>query len=180
MEKTAILVVDMLNDFVTGALACERAKRIIPPLAKLLEQARSKGLPVIYSCDSHVPGIDHELKLWGNHAILGTHGAEIIHELEPEESDYIVPKRRYSGFFDTGLHLLLIELGIDTLIIVGLQAHLCVRHTAADAYQWGYNILVPSDGIEAFSEAEYLNGLEYLHTFYGAEITDVASLIAKF
>ncbi|MDR2672483.1 MAG: cysteine hydrolase [Coriobacteriales bacterium] len=180
MKDTAIIVVDMLNDFVTGSLACERAQRIIPPLSRLLSAARTSGIRVIYSNDSHIPGIDHELELWGEHGMANTPGAEVISELEPTEVDYLVPKRRYSGFFQTSMQLLLTELGIKTVIICGLHAHMCVRHTTADAYQWGYAIIVPTDGVDSFTEEDYLGGLKYLKEVYGAELIEIDELIKRF
>ncbi|MBQ1724785.1 MAG: cysteine hydrolase, partial [Muribaculaceae bacterium] len=109
LDKPAILVVDMLNDFVTGALACDRGRAIVPATARLLDAAREAGVPVIFCNDCHLPGIDHELALWGDHAIAGTPGAEVIPELKLSEKDYVVPKRRYSGFFQTSLDILLRE-----------------------------------------------------------------------
>ena len=176
----AVIVIDMLNDFVTGSLACERAQRIIAPLQSLTAQARAHNVPVIYSNDAHLPGIDHELALWGDHALTGTPGAEVIPELAPAAQDYVVPKRHYSGFFQTGLHVLLKELGAEELIMTGLHAHMCVRHTAADAYQWGYKLIVPSDGIEAFTQEDFDEGLCYLSEVYAAEISTVASIIEGF
>lgn len=180
MSKRAILVVDMLNDFVTGALKCNRGLAIVPKTAELLRGAREKGVPVIFCNDAHLKGIDHELKLWGDHAIAGTKGAEVIPELELCEKDYVVPKRRYSGFFHTDLDLLLKELGVDTVILTGLHAHMCVRHTAADAYQLGYGIVVAKDATDSFTEEDYLYGIKYLKEVYGAEITDVDSLLKTF
>ncbi len=180
MSKRAILVVDMLNDFVTGALKCDRGLAIVPKTAELLRGAREKGMPVIFCNDAHLKGIDHELKLWGDHAIAGTEGAEVIPELELCEKDYVVPKRRYSGFFHTDLDLLLKELGVDTVILTGLHAHMCVRHTAADAYQLGYGIVVAKDATDSFTEEDYLYGIKYLKEVYGAEITDVDSLVKTF
>lgn len=177
--KEAILVVDMLNDFVTGALKCERGLAIVPQTAKLLDGARKAGVPVIFCNDAHVKGIDHELKLWGDHAIAGTYGAQVIPELNLSEIDYVVPKRRYSGFFHTDLDLLLKELGVDTVIMTGLHTHMCVRHTSADAYCLGYNVVVAKDATNSFTEEDYTYGLKYLVTTYGAEITDVDALIAK-
>ena len=69
LEKPAILVVDMLNDFVTGALTCDRAKAIVPATAELLDAARAAGVPVIFCNDAHLKGIDRELTIWGDHAI---------------------------------------------------------------------------------------------------------------
>ena len=180
MSKRAILVVDMLNDFVTGALKCDRGLAIVPKTAELLRGAREKGVPVIFCNDAHLKGIDHELKLWGDHAIAGTKGAEVIPELELCDKDYVVPKRRYSGFFHTDLDLLLKELGGDTVILTGLHAHMCVRHTAADAYQLGYGIVVAKDATDSFTEEDYLYGIKYLKEVYGAEITDVDSLLKTF
>lgn len=180
MKKYAVIVVDMLNDFVTGALGCDRAKAVVAPLSKLLNTARAKKIPVIYSNDSHLKGIDHELALWGDHAIRGTEGAQIIPELKAQDGDYIVPKRRYSGFFQTDLQILLSELKADTLIITGLHAHMCCRHTAADAYNYGFDIVVPRETTNSFTEEDYLSGLKYLKEVYGADICDLDALIAKF
>ncbi len=179
-EKTVILVVDMLNDFVTGALACDRGKAIVPKTAELLKAARENNVPVVFCNDAHLKGIDHELKLWGDHAIVGTEGAQVIPELELCEKDYVVPKRRYSGFFHTDLELLLKELGTETVIMTGLHAHMCVRHTSADAYCLGYEVVVASDATDSFTEQDYISGIEYLKTVYGAKVFKVDELIEFF
>jgi nicotinamidase-related amidase len=180
MSKYALIVVDMLNDFVTGTLGCERGRAIVPALAELIEAARAHGIPMIYANDSHIKGIDRELELWGDHAIRGTEGAEVIPVLKPEEGDYIVPKRRYSGFYQTDLQMLLSELGVDTLIITGLHTHMCCRHTSADAYYLGLKLVVPRETTNAFTEEDYLSGLRYLKEVYGAEICDLSELLARF
>ncbi|MCH5162449.1 MAG: cysteine hydrolase [Clostridiales bacterium] len=175
--KPVVLVVDMLNDFVTGALKCDRGLAIVPKTAKLLKGARKAGVPVIFCNDAHLKGVDHELKLWGDHAIAGTDGAKVIPELELCDKDYVVPKRRYSGFFHTDLDLLLRELGADTVIMTGLHTHMCVRHTSADAYCLGYNVVVAKDATDSFTKEDYEGGLKYLKEVYDAEITDVNSLL---
>ena len=183
MEKLnhpAILVVDMLNDFVTGSIGCPRAVEILPATARLLEAAREKGVPVIYCNDAHLPGIDRELALWGDHAIKGTPGAEVIPELELCDKDYVVPKRRYSGFFQTDLDILLKELGVQTVVITGLHTHMCCRHTSADAYMLGYDVVVAKEATNSFTEEDYLGGLAYLKTCYGADAYTNDELIAAF
>jgi len=174
----AVVVIDMLNDFVTGMLKCERAERIIPNLEKLIRAARRKGVPVIYSNDAHLPK-DFELKKWGEHAMKGTKGAEVIPQLKPEKGDYIIEKRTYSGFFETGLDSLLRSLNVNTLILTGLHANMCVRHTAADAFFRGFKLIVPRDATEAFTEEEYQEGLEYLKNVYNAEITETEKITKK-
>ena len=177
--KEAILVVDMLNEFVTGAISCERGLSTIEPNVKLLDAARKAGIPVIFCNDSHVKGIDREFKLWGEHAIAGTKGAEVIPELKAGENDYVVPKRRYSGFFKTDLDMLLRELGVDTLIITGLWIHLCVRQTVVDGFCHGYNVVIPKDATNAFTQEEYDYSIQFLVGACGAEITDVDTLVAS-
>ena len=180
LNRPAILVVDMLNDFVYGALTCERGKAIVPATACLIKAARAAGVPVIYCNDAHLKGIDRELKLWGDHAIAGTEGAAVIPELEPAEGDYIVPKRRYSGFFQTDLDILLKELGVQTVIMTGLHTHMCVRHTSADAYSLGYDVVVAKEATDSFTEEDYNAGLAYLKTCYGADAYTNDELIAMF
>ena len=183
MEKLnhpAILVVDMLNDFVTGALGCDRARAIVPATAQLLDAARKSGVPVIFCNDAHLPGIDRELQIWGDHAIAGTPGAEVIPELNLCEKDYVVPKRRYSGFFQTDLDILLKELGVKTVIVTGLHAHMCVRHTSADAYCLGYDVVAAKECLNSFTEEEFQGGLAYLKTCYGADSYSNEELIAAF
>ena len=179
-KKTAIVVVDMLNDFVTGALKCDRGLATVAPNQKLLRAARAHGVTVIFSNDAHLKDIDWEFKIWGEHAVAGTYGAQVIDELELCEKDYVVPKRRYSGFNHTDLDLLLRELGVDTIILTGLHTHMCVRHTAADAYCLGYRLIVASDATDSFTEADYNNGIEYLKSVYAAQVNTVDELCEQF
>lgn len=176
-NKTAILVVDMLNDFVTGALKCDRGLAIVPKTAELLRGARKAGVPVVFCNDAHIKGIDREFEVWGEHAVAGAKGAEVIPELELSEKDYVVPKRRYSGFFHTDLDLLLRELGVDTVVMTGLHAHMCVRHTSADAFQLGYHVVVATDATDSFTEEDYRYGIKYLHEVYGAKLVTVDDLL---
>jgi len=175
--KKAVIIVDMLNDFVTGDLKCERAERIIPNLKRLVEAARKKGVPVIYANDAHYEKDFEVVHRWGKHAIKGTHGAQVIPELKPSDSDYIIEKRVYSAFFETGLDSLLRSLGVDTVVLGGLHTHICIRHTAADAFFRGYKIIVAKDGVETFTEKEHEEGLKYLENIYGAELKTVDEIV---
>lgn len=174
----AVVVVDMLNDFVTGQLECERAEKIIPYIEELIQAARRKKVPVIYSNDAHLPK-DFELEKWGKHAMKGAQGAEVIPQLKPEKGDYIIEKRSYSGFFETGLDSLLRSLEVDTLVLTGLHVNMCVRHTAAGAFFRGYKTVVPKDGTEAFTEEDYQEGIEYLQNTYDTEITETKKIIRR-
>jgi nicotinamidase-related amidase len=175
MEE-AVLIIDMLKDFVYGSLKCERAQRIIPNIKKLTEEARRHNVPVIYVGDAHLP-IDPEIQLWGSHAMKNTKGAETIDELKPTEKDYVLEKRTYSAFHETGLDLLLKQLNVKTVIITGLHTNICDRHTAADAYFRGYKIKIPEDCVDSFTEKDHIEGLDYLKRIYGAEITTSSEII---
>jgi nicotinamidase-related amidase len=184
LDKPAIILVDMLNDFVTGALEVKRAKNIIPPLQRLVTAARKNDVPVIYSNDAHYPQDVEVTRKWGNHAIKGTLGAQVIPELEPDKTkDYIVEKRTYSGFYETGLDPLLRSLykgeGVKTVVLGGLHTHMCVRHTAADAFFRGYHIVIAKDGVEAFTQEDQEQGLKYLEYVYNAKIMMVNDIIRE-
>jgi len=184
MERPVIIIVDMLNDFVTGELRTERADKIIQPLQKLVEAARKNGIPVVYSNDAHYRTDFEVVHKWGGHAIKGTPGAEVISELRPREQDFIVEKRTYSGFYETGLDSLLRSFyggkGAKTVVLGGLHTHICIRHTSADAFFRGYEIVIVKDGVEAFSEEAHTGGLAYLKEVYNAKIKTVDEIIEKF
>lgn len=173
-----VLVIDMINDFVTGKFENDRAKRIIPNIEKLLESARSSGRPVIYVSDSHPEG-DHEFSIWGSHAISGTEGSEVVPHLEPNDDDYTLKKRKYSAFFETELDSILEDLDAETLILTGVLTHICIQHTAADAFYRGYDLIVPNGCVEDLSDEENEAALEFLEENYGAEIVDFKELIRK-
>jgi nicotinamidase-related amidase len=184
MERPAVILVDMLNDFVTGKLRAERADRIIQPLRKLVEAARKHDIPVVYSNDAHFPQDAEVVHRWGPHAIRGTKGAEVIPELSPENRDYVLEKRTYSGFYETGLDPLLRSLydgnGVKTVILGGLHTHMCIRHTSADAFFRGYTVVIAKDGVEAFTKEDHEAGLKYLKDAYNAEIKTVDETIEEF
>ncbi len=176
--RPAVIIIDMLDDFVTGALANERSQAIIEPIARLSAAARAAGWPVIYSNDAHLPG-DPEERVWGPHALAGSPGAAVIGELAPQAGDIELPKRHYSAFYETGLDGLLRQNGVDTVILTGQHTHICVRHSAADALYRGYRIIVPPDAVESFTQADHESGLQYLAAVYAAELTPVAELVGE-
>jgi nicotinamidase-related amidase len=181
MERSAVIIIDMLNDFVTGELRTDRAKRIIPQLEKLITSARTHKIPVIFSNDAHYKEDFEVVRKWGGHAIKGTKGAEVIPQLKPQPDDFIVEKRTYSGFYETGLEPLLRGLysgeGVNTVVLGGLHTNICVRHTSADAFFRGYKIIIPKDGVEAFSDEAQKEGLKYLQEIYNSQIKTVDEII---
>ncbi|MEC4185428.1 isochorismatase family cysteine hydrolase [Adlercreutzia sp. R21] len=169
--RCALLVIDELGD-PTGTPLEPVLLPSIQQTAKLAEAARKVGMPVVFTNDAHIPGIDRELTLWGTHGIAGTPEAQTSPLLNPQPTDYVVEKRRYSGFFQTGLLLLLNELGVDTLICCGMDTNICVKHTVADAYFNNFNIIVVGDATATFLVGDQAEGLDYMRTCYAAKIID--------
>ncbi len=167
--KPALIIVDMLEEFVHGRLKSPQAEAIIPTIQNLIKAFKSKNLPVIYVVDSHLLS-DIEFKIWGPHALKGTSEAKIIEELKPASEDLVFEKRYYSGFRDTGLDVTLRDLGVDTVVLTGIHTHICVLHTAADAFYLRYNIIVVKDAVAAFSLSDHEYALKYMGQVYGAKL----------
>ncbi|MCW3992511.1 MAG: cysteine hydrolase [Candidatus Bathyarchaeota archaeon] len=174
----AIIVIDVINDFVSGALGSERAAKIVPSIRRLLRRAREGGVPVVYATDAHLPDGDREFDIWPRHAVDGSEGARVVDALRPEAGDYQIKKRRYSAFYATGFDALLRELGVDTVVLTGLVTNICVQHTAADAFFRGYRVVVPRDCVEAPTGEAQEASLGYMGQMYGAEITSSEELVA--
>ena len=166
---TAIIVVDMQNDFVKegGSLLVDSAKETINKIKSLLDNARKKKVRVIYTQDTHFDG-DKEWEIWPVHCKRGSDGWKIINELKPVDGEMVFEKNRYDGFYETQLeHYLSHVWGIKNLVIVGTVSSICVLHTAASAGLRWYNLIVPADGISAlteFDQAMTLRQVSFLYT----------------
>ena len=169
--KEALLVIDMLKDFVERGAPLEvpHARKILPKVKLRIEEARKKETPVIYICDAH-RSEDEEFKRWPAHAILGTKGAEVVEELRPEKTDFIVKKRRYSGFLGTELDLLLKELKVEKLHLTGILTNICVFLTAAEAAMRDYEVVVYSDSVAALSEKYHKFALDQLDQVFKIKV----------
>lgn len=173
-ESTAILVVDMLNDFLKpgGTMVLEGGEIIVEPMQRLLEVGRNREIPIVYVNDFHRLGLkqDREFKKRAEHCIEGTWGAEVIEELRPQQRDFIIKKSRFSGFYETDLDLTLKDLKIDTVVVVGVVTNICVRSTIHDAFFRGYRVIVPKDCVMATGEREQESSLYDIETHFG-EVT---------
>ena len=172
----AVIIVDMIDQFVFGAWANKRAQVIIGKVATTAAKVRGDGGIVIATRDSHLPG-DPELRVWGEHAMAKTDSAQLIPELEALV-DFQVTKRTYDSFFETKLDQLLRANGVTEVIIVGVLTNICVRHTAAGAFFRGYDITIVSSAVEVLdletTEAIALQSaeLEAMKTLYGARVVN--------
>jgi len=170
--KKALLIIDMLNDFIrkNGKLYIgDVGGKIILPIQRELERFRKEKDPVFYICDHHRPD-DKEFNLFPPHCLSGTEGADIIEELKPSKDDFIIYKRRYSGFFQTDLDITLREEGISELELVGVCSNICVLYTAASARMLNYKVRVLKDAVASFDQGAHGFALKQMKDILGVEI----------
>lgn len=149
---TALIVVDMQNDFVKpgGALVVPSAAATIPAIQRLLALARGHRMAVFFTQDTHEPG-DMEFPIWGQHVLRGSWGWRIVDELVPQPGERVIEKLRYDGFFGTSLDHELRLRDIRTVVVCGTVANICVLHTAGSAALRGYRVILPVDAISAIT-----------------------------
>jgi len=159
--KSALLIIDMQNDFVLpeSPNSINGANETIPVLVSVLDRFRSCGFPVFHIVREYrQDGSDIEKFRYadfmdGNkYAIPGSLGCEVVEELTPIEGEYRIVKNRFSGFMNTELEFMLRRLGVEEVIISGIQYPNCIRATAFDAVAYGYDVTVLTDGTSAKSE----------------------------
>lgn len=176
-DRSAVLVIDMANDFVypKGVIAeaggpdyQARAQAIIPRLHQLLEAARREDVLVVYATDAHQPH-DTELRKWPPHAMKGTWQAEIVPALKPGPADVVLEKNTYSPFASTELENILRSRGITRLYVTGLHTDCCARHASGDAFQKGFDLVWVTDALQAFTDDAHRAGLEYFKAWYATD-----------
>ena len=179
-DLKAVIVVDMLKDFIypEGALPISETSKLIENLENLVKTARRREVPVIFVCDSHRVG-DREFEDWPPHAIIGTKGAEVIDELKPEPKDFIVYKRRFSGFYMTDLELLLCELEVKELFVTGVLTDICVLATALDSKIRGFKTYVVEDCCKSVSIERHENALRIMNESFKINVLKCEEAIKK-
>lgn len=159
--RTAVLVIDMQNDFVHSSGAGARAgyqvahtQQVIAPMNEFLRAARAAGVLVLLLRQVAAEHNTSEARRVRGEALgwepttmcgIGTWGAELHADLGTEPSDIVVEKRRYSAFIATDVDLILRSNRIDTVVVCGTDGSVCVESTARDAYMHDYHVVVPED-----------------------------------
>lgn len=159
-NRTALLVVDMMNAFVKQGAPFEmpRGRELVPGLNKLISACREKGIMIIFIIQAHranrsdlglytefVPEMTKKTIL-----IEGTSDVEIYNELDYQKDDVVIVKRAFSAFYNTDLDHVLRTNGIDTVIISGVATHSCCEATARDARHRNYKVIFLSDGTASY------------------------------
>jgi nicotinamidase-related amidase len=175
--RTALVVVDMQNDFVSqgGSLLVPDTEATIPAINGLLELARAHGMRVVYSQDTHRDG-DPEWQIWPEHAREGSWGWNIVDALAPAEDETVICKVRYDAFYGTPLDHLLRLWGVDTLVICGTVANICVHYTAASAALRSYDVVIPRDAISALEPFDLESSLRQTALLFAGRVTTAAGV----
>ncbi len=155
MKDSALIVVDMLYDFIDGSLACQEAEKAVAGSLEYIK--KSKIFPILFIRDHHP--LNHcsfqaQGGPWPEHCVQGTHGADIHTDLAPYATEEFTfykgenpEKEQYSGFegmnhAGQSLHEVLQIMEIRNVYICGIATEFCVRNTAEDLLKAGYRVTV--------------------------------------
>ena len=170
----AVLVVDLVRGFMEPGhnLYCGAdARRIIAPVQDLLRRETADGASVLFISDRHRPD-DREFELFPVHCVIGTAETEIIPELAAwvdAAGANVVPKNRYSGFYNTDLADRLAALAPDRIIVCGVCTDICVLHTVSDARNRDYAVTVPPDCVASFDADAHRWAMQHIGRILGAQ-----------
>lgn len=182
MTKKALINIDYTVDFVAtdGALTCGEPGQLIEEhIVEITKQFINHNDYVVFAIDIHKRGdtLHPETKLFPPHNIEGTDGRKLYGALEKiyqdnqnTENVYWMDKTRYSAFTGTDLELQLRARGITELHLVGVCTDICVLHTAVDAYNRGFQLVIHENAVASFDPEGHVWALRHFKGSLGATI----------
>jgi len=183
LERTAAIIIDMQRDFLepggfgeTLGNDVSLLRTAIPPCKSLLEGLRARGVFIIHTREGHRPDLSdaHRAKVergeptkrigaagpMGRILIRGEPGHDIIDELAPRAGEPVIDKPGKGAFYATDLQTVLLNRGIDTLLVCGVTTEVCVHTTVREANDRGYRCLVLSDCCASYFPEFHAMGLK--------------------
>jgi nicotinamidase-related amidase len=175
--RPALLLIDFINtlDFDGGEALAKRAVAAARQTRRLKRQARAEGIPTVYVND-HFGDWSANFASVLERCERAPLGRDLVAQLRPMRGDRSILKPRHSAFYGTPLEFLLDELEIDSLILTGLQAHICILFSAHDAYLRRYRLWVPAECVASESAQEEAGALRHMAAVTGADIRPYADL----
>lgn len=173
MSNSALIVVDMVFDFTdqNGLVFYPQNREILPRIASAIQTAREQDALVIFMQHCYRKDKpDRNLITMRPNCIEGSGGEDIDKSLTVLPQDYVIKKRRYSGFFGTDLDLVLRENGIERVFIVGTKTNCCIRATVTDAYYLNYDVYVIRECVATNDETVNRVHLEDIDKYLGSVI----------
>ena len=177
MTRKALLVIDMLNDFVdpAGALYCgEESRRIIPVIRFLVDDFTRRNHLVAYLCDAHAVD-DKEFELFAPHAVKSTWGSRIIADLTPPPGAIVIGKTRFSALYGNELAGILASARPEEVWVAGVCTSICVMDTAGDLRNRDYSVVIPVDAVADFDPEFHEFGLKRMKRVYGARLVSASA-----
>jgi nicotinamidase-related amidase len=146
-ERTALLVVDMLNTYEhDDADALARSVRAaVPQIRGLIDRARAADVPVVYVNDNYGDWNSSSEEL-AQRALAGCH-PDLVEPVLPRSDDAFVIKARHSVFYSTPLEYLLQTMDVGRIVLAGQATEQCILYSALDGYVRHFEVAVPSDGV---------------------------------
>jgi isochorismate hydrolase len=157
--QAALLVIDMQNYF------RQIAQPVLNFVVKVIHTCHRKGIPIIFTQHGHdEPSSDGGMlkEWWGELILSGTNDWEFLPEITIEPGDIVLPKKRYSAFFETSLDKTLHNKRVRDLIISGVMTNLCCETTARDAFMRDYRVFFLIDGTATGNTKQHLASLRNL------------------
>ena len=165
MKQPALIVVDMLNDFLASWEPSARS-RLTQSINELVQIVRLSACPVIWirqEFEDDLHDAFPEMRAKGIRiTVKGTSGCQIVPELSPSPAEPIIVKKRYSAFYGTSLDEILGRQQPDALILAGINTHACIRTTAIDAYQRDWPVVLALDCIDSYDKQHHEISLKYM------------------
>ena len=180
----ALISIDYTNDFVadTGTLTTgEAGQAIEEALVRVTKEFTEAGEFVVYAIDRHDEEDRYhpESQLFPPHNVAGTAGRSLFGGLKglyeatgQLDTVYWIDKRHYSAFSGTDLDIRLRERGITELHLTGVCTDICVLHTAVDAYNLGYSIVVHKGAVASFDPVGHEWALNHFVNTLGATVIE--------
>jgi nicotinamidase/pyrazinamidase len=162
-EKPVLIIIDMVKDTFDEDKKfpiVPFALKTIGPINWLIKAFRVKNWPIVFSTDAFQEDDFIFKGRMKSHSIAGTKGAEVIDALDREDTDYWLPKPRFSAFFKTGLENWLRQEGVTLCAVAGISTHFCVLTTVMDAVCHDFKAVLLEDCTAAFSESMHVRTLE--------------------
>ncbi|MGB1247848.1 MAG: cysteine hydrolase family protein [Chitinophagales bacterium] len=171
--NTAVLVIDMLNDFFRDGRLKDNRYKLCNNINTLLSAARKQNLEIFWVRQIFKEDLSDAFLVMKKRNIRITmensEGAEFLKELDKNENDHEIVKKRYSAFYKTQLEEILANNGIDEIILCGVNTHACIRTAAIDAYQRDLEVIIAKDCVDSPDKRHHDISLQYL----GNEISRV-------
>jgi nicotinamidase-related amidase len=169
--SVAFLLIDVINDldFSEGEQILQPALLMAQKIAGLKKRAEQASVPVIYANDNFGRWRSDFSTLVDHCLEPDCRGRPIVELLKPGPKDYFVLKPKHSAFFRTTLDVLLEYLEVETLVLAGIAANICVLFSANDAYMRDFKIVVPQDCVVANTEAETQHALAQMQQILKAD-----------